>query len=200
MNFLAHAYLSFGEDEIVVGNLIADLVKGKQIESFPQRIQDGIMLHRRIDEFTDRHPVVKEAKTVFTPSVGRYDNSFLDVAFDHFLALDYPLEMQMDWSSYASECYKAVEKYGEILPPKFCSMFMYMRSEDWLSNYHNLWMIERSFDRLKRRAKYLQEDVSPFTDFENNYDSLKNYFNLFFPDVEEFVKDNFALDYQARIV
>ena len=30
MNYLAHAYLSFGYSELLVGNLISDFVKGKK--------------------------------------------------------------------------------------------------------------------------------------------------------------------------
>jgi len=30
MNYLAHAYLSFDHEEILVGNLISDFVKGKK--------------------------------------------------------------------------------------------------------------------------------------------------------------------------
>jgi acyl carrier protein phosphodiesterase len=30
MNYLAHAYLSFGEPDILAGNMISDFVKGKK--------------------------------------------------------------------------------------------------------------------------------------------------------------------------
>lgn len=189
MNFLAHAYLSFGNDELIVGNLIADTIKGKQSEDYPPIIREGIMLHRQIDEYTDNHPVVKEAKSVFNHSVGRYDGSFLDVSYDHFLSLNKEYEPNDGWHTYAITCYKALEKYAEILPSRFCNMFMYMRSEDWLSNYGNIWMIQRSFERLQRRAKYLDGKANPFQDFENNYNILKESFELFFPDLKGFVEE-----------
>jgi acyl carrier protein phosphodiesterase len=53
MNYLAHAYLSFGIPEITLGNLISDFVKGKKKNDYPAAIQRGIMLHRAIDTFTD---------------------------------------------------------------------------------------------------------------------------------------------------
>ena len=58
MNFLAHAYLSFGQEEILVGNLVADFIKGKELRQFSEDIQIGILLHREIDSFTDTHPLV----------------------------------------------------------------------------------------------------------------------------------------------
>ena len=57
MNFLAHLYLSGDDEEQIVGNFIADHVKGKAIESYSDGIRAGIMLHREIDVFTDSHPV-----------------------------------------------------------------------------------------------------------------------------------------------
>src|SRR6476659_3052763 len=88
MNYLAHALLSFNQPEILVGNMISDFVKGKTRFSFSERIQQGIMLHRSIDEFTDTHDATKQAKKFFKPVVGLYAGAFVDVVYDHFLAND----------------------------------------------------------------------------------------------------------------
>src|SRR6266487_5277817 len=88
MNYLAHAYLSFGNNEILIGNMLSDFVKGKTKFSFPLNIQKGIFLHRAIDSFTDIHPVTKHAKQVFKPVTGHYAGVFTDIVYDHFLAAD----------------------------------------------------------------------------------------------------------------
>jgi acyl carrier protein phosphodiesterase len=88
MNYLAHAYLSFNDPDILVGNMISDFVKGKKKFDYPLRIQAGIMLHRIIDEFTDSHPATREAKEFFRPHYRLYSGAFIDVVFDHFLALN----------------------------------------------------------------------------------------------------------------
>jgi len=88
LNYLAHAYLSFDQPEIIVGNLISDFVKGKKKFDYPPGIQKGIALHRAIDTFTDSHPATKEAKEVFRPHYRLYAGAFIDVAYDHFLAND----------------------------------------------------------------------------------------------------------------
>ena len=62
MNYLAHATLSFGNAEILTGNIIGDFVKGKEKLTYPVAIQKGITLHRLIDEFTDTHSITKQAK------------------------------------------------------------------------------------------------------------------------------------------
>ena len=59
MNFLAHVYLSGSNIPLAVGNLIADRVKGKNIELLAHEIQEGVLLHRAIDTYTDQHPLVR---------------------------------------------------------------------------------------------------------------------------------------------
>ena len=87
MNFLAHSFLSFNDQQIV-GNLIGDFIKNRDRKHLPELVQQGIILHRAIDAFTDVHPKVSEAKTVFQPLVRLYAGAFVDVVFDYFLAND----------------------------------------------------------------------------------------------------------------
>lgn len=188
MNFLAHAYLSFGNPEILIGNLIADQVKGKQIEQYSEHIQRGIHIHRQIDSFTDNHPIPLQAMQLLRPSAKKYAGAFLDVSYDHFLALDKQSEPEGGWQAFADECYNQIGLHGEVLPPKFCSMFMYMKNENWFFNYKYKWMIERSFDRLQNRAAYLSDDATVFNDFEKNYSEIGKSYEAFFPELKSFVK------------
>src|SRR5438552_2946814 len=91
MNYLAHAYLSYNEPEILVGNMISDFVKGKQKYGYPVMIQKGIQLHRDIDMFTDNHPATAKAKDFFRSAYRLYSGPLLDIIYDHFLANDHSL-------------------------------------------------------------------------------------------------------------
>lgn len=188
MNFLAHAYLSFNDTDLIVGNLIADMIKGKQIENLPLEVQQGIWLHRQIDTFTDRHPMVKETKKVFDKTAGRYNGSFLDVAYDHFLSRSETFRPKEGWEEFANNCYKAIESRATVLPSQFISMFLYMKGENWMLNYGDKWLIEKSFERLQNRATYIQKEIPVYRDFEKHYDEISASFDAFFPDLVEFVK------------
>jgi acyl carrier protein phosphodiesterase len=67
MNFLAHIYLSGDSEDLLIGNFIADFVKGKQYEQFVGSIQKGIFLHRQIDYFTDTHALVRQSTKRLQP-------------------------------------------------------------------------------------------------------------------------------------
>ena len=61
MNFLAHIYLSGDNDLIKIGNFMADGIRGKEYENYPDAIQKGILLHRAIDTYTDSHDVFRQS-------------------------------------------------------------------------------------------------------------------------------------------
>ena len=96
MNFLAHSFLSFSEEQ-VIGNMIADFVNNREVKE----IQSGIRLHRGIDTFTDAHPIVHQAKKFFSPKVRLYAGAFVDVSFDYFLANDIQIKTCEEWEKHS---------------------------------------------------------------------------------------------------
>lgn len=193
MNYLAHAYLSFGIPAITVGNLISDFVKGKQKLQYPADIQHGIVLHRAIDTFTDSHAITREAKAYFREAYGLYSGPLIDVSFDHFLAND-PLIFSIngtgaagvDLKAFAQKTYEQVETYYALLPEKFARSFYYMRTQDWLYNYRYKQGILNSFAGLSRRAAYMGSPEAAGRIFETNYTQIQGCYQAFFPELQEF--------------
>lgn len=186
MNFLAHAYLSFGIKPIIIGNLISDFVKGKKQFDYPEAIQTGITLHRSIDSFTDQHPSTKKAATLLKPTAGRYAPVFIDIIYDHFLATD-PTEFPENKLKEFTESIYAVLSENEMhLPLKFRNMLPYMIKENWLENYRLIPNIEKSINSIFRRAKYLEYQPSVFNSFLDKYDIFKQHYNSFFPDLKNY--------------
>jgi len=187
MNHLAHAYLSFGNPDLLVGNLIADSVRGKQINDFREEIQNGIRLHRQIDEYTDKHQVVRQLKDVFSNTAGRYNASFLDISFDHFLALDESNKPSEGWDSFAQWCYIEIDKRLYELPDNFHQLFHYMKEDNWLYNYRYGWLIKKSFEKLTERAAFLDNNINVYKEFVDNYDIIRGGYEEFFPQLKNYV-------------
>jgi acyl carrier protein phosphodiesterase len=187
LNYLAHAYLSFKNPEILVGNLISDFVKGKKKFNYPVEIQKGIALHRMIDEFTDNHQATSLAKVFFKPAYGLYAGAFMDIVYDHFLAND-PKEFHNanELQYFAQHTYKQLAPYENIFPEKFRMMFYYMQSQNWLYNYQFKKGIHSSFIGMVRRAKFIRDAQPAFSIFENHYEELKKCYQTFFPDIKNF--------------
>jgi acyl carrier protein phosphodiesterase len=186
MNYLAHAYLSFRNNKILVGNMISDFVKGRQKFDYPLTVQNGIMLHRNIDTFTDDHEATKEAKKVFKPLVGLYAGAFVDVVYDHFLANDAGQFSPGELEIFAQQTYSILNSNISMLPLRFSNMLPYMISQDWLFNYRLANGIERSFTGLFRRAKYIEQDDAVFHYFIDHYTVLQKCYDEFFPSVKQY--------------
>ena len=182
MNYLAHAYLSFGQPQILAGNMISDFVKGKKQFDYSPMIQKGIRLHRSIDSFTDEHPITKDMKQVFRPVYGLYAGAFTDIVYDYFLAND-KNEFTSDATleSFSYQAYATLESYLPGLPLIFQQMFPYMKSHNWLYNYRHLSGIQKSFAGMAHRAKYITESDSAFKIFEENLSSMQRSYKAFFP-------------------
>jgi acyl carrier protein phosphodiesterase len=184
MNYLAHAYLSFGKPGILVGNMISDFVKGKKKFDYPKEIQQGIALHREIDHFTDTHSATKEAKQVFRPAYRLYAGSIMDVVYDHFLALDKNEFTDESLQAFTDNTYKTLDGFVDLFPEKFGMMFPYMKMHNWLYNYRYLQGIQKSLGGLVRRAKYLEESDTAYTLFTEHYEHLKKMYEIFFPELK----------------
>ncbi len=198
MNYLAHAFLSFNKKDILAGNMISDFVKGKAKYTYPEGIQDGIQLHRSIDEFTDRHPVTAEAKSYFRPQYRLYSGAFVDVVFDHFLSIDTnQFTAYGNLKTFSQDVYQLMDENALFFPARFQKMFGYMKSQNWLYNYQFKEGIQKSFNGLVYRAAYLNESAIAFEIFNKYYSELQNCYREFFPYLSQFARkkmSQFAVD------
>ena len=188
MNYLAHAYLSFNQPHIIVGNMISDFVKGAAKLGFSGNIQKGITLHRNIDEFTDNHPATKKAKEFFRPAYRLYSGAIVDVLYDHFLANDSEIFDESSLKAFSTGIYLQLEAHASELPERFIYVFTYMRTQDWLFNYRFTEGTRKSLGGLVRRAAYLSESDTAYNLFLDHYVSLNECYHEFFQDVKLFAK------------
>ena len=179
MNFLAHSYLTF-TDEQIVGQFLQDFIRNKDRFSFPEKIGEGITLHRAIDTFTDAHPEIHEAKKIFSPLVRLYAGAFVDVAFDYFLANSLPDKILKE---HSEKVYRVLRNHEEFLPENFLRMLDRMEKENWLYNYRSDWGIEFSIRNVLNKAKYLNKNLAVFEVFLSSKPELQNHFDHFFPDL-----------------
>jgi len=173
--------------------MISDYIKGKKKFDYPITIQKGIALHRSIDAFTDIHPATKAAMVIFKPAVGSYAGAFMDVVYDHFLALDKNEFEEGKLAIFAEATYQSLQQFYALLPERFQRMLPHMISQNWLLNYRTMNGIENSFGGIFRRAKYLEYTPEVFEQFKENYVKLEEYYNAFFADVKTMAQKELQL-------
>lgn len=187
MNFLAHTFLSF-TDEQIVGNMIGDFIGNKDRFLLPEGIQHGIALHRAIDDFTDHHPMVLKAKTVFQPIVRLYSGAFVDVVFDYFLANDTNIKSSKEWRDFTSNVYKVLYHHEDHLPDNFRKVLPRMEKDNWLYNYRFDWGMEYSINNVLNKAKYLDNNIPVYGFFQHHKDFLRECYEEFFPELFDYSK------------
>ena len=189
MNFLAHAHLSFDDEYLLVGNLIADAVKGKQFFLFPEGIRKGMLLHRKIDAFTDSHPQVRHSKQLIVDVLARYSGVAVDIYYDHFLALYWADYSTIPLDTFTPWVYLVLGKNMAILPPRIRRVLPYMVAQNWLSGYANPNELKRVFRGMDRRSGGRSGLRYAMVPLEQYYDALRDDFREFYPKLYQFVMD-----------
>lgn len=193
MNFLAHAYLSFDQPGVLAGNMMADSVRGNQADLYPIEIRKGILLHRTIDAYTDSHDLVKETRKVFYPLISHYSLVISDVIYDHFLGVHWKKFHPQSLKEFSLQSFQSLDQYRSYFPPKFNSIYPYMKGDNWFVMYSTREGIHRTIERLAYRSEAFVWGKETIKLFEKEYAVLENYFLDFFPQLvkhsHSFLKD-----------
>ncbi|MFN4234219.1 MAG: ACP phosphodiesterase [Bacteroidia bacterium] len=184
MNYLAHFYLSDNQPHLLVGNFIADQIKGKQIDLLPTPIAHGVRLHRFIDDFTDKHPVVSQSKARLRYRYRKYAGVIVDIFYDHFLAAYWEQYSEIDLKCFSKNVYSILESHTSFMP-KICSELILptMKKQDWLCAYATLNGIERSLNGLSKRTRFDSQMEHAIEDFKKDYFIYLEEFQEFLPDL-----------------
>lgn len=186
MNFLAHLFLSDENPEIMVGNFIADMVKGNSFLGYPSTIGKGIRIHRNIDKFTDSHPIVQLSKKRLRPNYRKYAGVIVDMFYDHLLAVDWHTYSPIPLASFAEKAYKTLDSYQSLMPIRSQRTLFYMQKGNWLVNYAELSGIGQALGGLSNRTRYESGIEQSINDLRSDYSAYRNEFSSFFPDLIEF--------------
>jgi len=193
MNYLAHLFLAGIDEGLIIGNFIADSVRGKEMYTYSENIQKGIKLHRKIDQFTDTHPIVKETTLRLRNSAGKYAPVVVDIVYDHFLAANWAEYSNVALITFAKEKYQFLNSHIDQLPAKIHELFHVMVEQNWLLNYSTLKGIAKTLTELSEKVNYANTMATSIIDLEKDYDLYHSDFLKFFPDVREFVAKEIAI-------
>jgi len=180
LNYLAHIYLSQNINSIEIGNFIADSVKGNTYLNYPKDIQKGIILHRRIDWFTDNDAIVKQSKKRLHQRYGHYKGIIIDIFYDHFLAKNWAAYSDVPLDKFTQEFYSLLNRNIELLPAGVQKITPYMIDNDWLTSYASLSGIERVLKGMNRRTDEKSQMHLSINDLKENYKEFEDDFILFF--------------------
>jgi acyl carrier protein phosphodiesterase len=185
MNYLAHIHLARHSDDAMLGALLGDFVFGTSgPDAWPGEIRREILLHRKIDRFTDDHPAVTAARALFPDGRRRYAGIALDVYYDHLLARDWHRHGEGDLDAFTRRFYAHLLANHARLPPRLQAIAPLMAKHDWLGSYRERDSVDRAITRIATRlSRNGDKLVGCLPDLRRHEDALHAGFERFFPDL-----------------
>lgn len=167
MNFLAHCLIpdravTQPHPDLIAGGFLGDFLKGPVPEALPEELAAGVRLHRRIDAYSNRHPLIRRSCDRFPPELRRLAPIFVDVAADHLLARHWQRFHPAPLVEFTAEAYAAIEPHVARLPEHGRRFFVYMRDQDLMAAYRGTAAMEQGLRSVTRRLglEELDEEVA----------------------------------------
>jgi len=192
VNYLAHLYLAGENTDLVIGNFIADHIKGNGIEQFNEKIRQGILMHRAIDEFTDSHPVVRKSIERLRPTYRKYSGVIVDMFYDHFLASTWNQYSNESLLNFTTSRYELLFQNFNILPPRAQRLLPHMARHNWLMSYARFEGLQQALTGMSHRTTYISKMEDAVNDLWNSYDCYLEEFQEYFPKLCNYVRSDFG--------
>lgn len=193
MNYLAHLFLAGTQPEMILGNFIADHVKGSNILKHSPITRKGISMHRAIDTYTDQHPVVRKSIARLRADFHKYAGVVVDMYYDHYLSANWDDYSNIDLQSFTKTRYAILNRFQHVLPLRSARLLFYMEKQNWLLSYGSLDGLQQALNGMSRRTTFVSNMENAIVNLEAGYAEFGNEFRQFFPDLQSFVKNNFDL-------
>ncbi len=191
MNFLAHFQVSPQIPEAIVGAFLGDFVRGNvddKVDLSPT-IRQSIMLHRRVDGFTDAHPIWQRSASRLAPERRRLAGIIVDVLYDHSLCLHWDKFSTVPLQEFVEFCYESLLSRMQLMEVNARRAVRRMKEHDWLASYHKVEGIDLAFHRLSYRSRVLVGIEKATEDFRAHYDEFEADFLEYYPLLQTFAKD-----------
>jgi acyl carrier protein phosphodiesterase len=192
MNVLAHALLAGNDAALRLGGTMGDFVHGTPDPALPQRVSDGIYLHRAIDTFTDSHPEVRAARERMSPPFRRYAGILLDVWFDHLLARDFAAWSETPLAIFSDGLRAELHAAVTILPPGLVRFLDYMDRHDLPAGYARIDRVAGAFAGISQRLSRANPVADGVPVLLSQAAELERTFAKFFPDLRTFADERIA--------
>ena len=172
---------------------MGDYVKGSHFKAYPNEIQRGILMHRKIDFFTDTHPVTRESREHLYPKYHKYAGIVVDIFYDYLLTQNWDRYSPVALPDYVDYIFDVLRRHYEIFPQRIKNWFPNFIRNNWLIAYSTIEGIENVLHRMSSRTS-----LPDFTDFaikslRENEEKYLDEFNRFFPDIKNYIREDFGI-------
>ena len=184
MNYLAHLALSHLCPEVMVGNFIGDCVKGRDYDRYSPLVRTGLLLHRRIDSFTDSHPTVLASISMLRPAYRHYAGIVCDMFYDHLLAANWgEVYPAMRLKDFVGKAHRTLLLNYFRMPGKMRGLLPFLIKSKRLEGYATAAGLARSLNIMSRETSLPARTGEAIECLNANYALFTEQFFDFYPQV-----------------
>lgn len=191
MNYLGHIYFSNNDPQLAVANLFGDFIKGKKYLEYPEYIQKGVLLHRKIDDFIDHHYEVIQLIHQIRGALPKVAPIAVDIYFDHLLAKHWDQYHPVKLPDFLANFYSMIDLSNQTYPSHFKDFIELLVERNWLSYYPTEEGLYRMCQGVSKRLSFdnaLKNGHTVFYDFQNEITSC---FHEYMRDANEYLMRTF---------
>jgi len=192
MNYLGHLYFSNDDPELMLANLYGDFVKGRDLSSYPDIVQQGISLHRRIDHYIDSHPAVLELLHGLYAELPKIAGVAVDLYFDHLLAKNWTQYNPQPLSDFLQRFYDSIDFTSKGYSDHFQHMIRKLVESDWISSYARLEGLDKACRGVSARISFPNELKHGRAVFESNEKKISTTFALYMSDAVDYFNSHYS--------
>ena len=186
MNWLAHVFLSKPDVHFRLGNLLADLMKGRTWEGIQGDTKEGMAIHREIDSFTDSHRMFALSKSRLA-NAGFLRGVVIDLAYDHMLTRNWERYSDQSLEAFLAEFHTEAEAVIDEYPEKAKHFVLSLIESNRLGTYGETGSLKHALkrvdDRLSERVLSRENTSRYFNSLLDEYENIEKDFLRFFPEL-----------------
>ena len=191
MNFLGHLYFSNNQTELMYPNLFGDYVKGSDLSNYSVRIEKGILLHRKIDDYIDRHPITLELAHFLYPKLPKVTGIAIDLYFDHLLAIHWGKYHNRSLNDFIDEFNSIKEELDLFENEHFWIVMQRMKEGEWLKHSESMYGLTKSCEGVSRLISFKNDLSKAPQIFTENQEIIEKTFFEFMDEAIPFFKRYF---------
>lgn len=184
MNYLGHIYFS-SSNEMAIANLFGDVVKGSSFNHFSELLQEGIKLHRKLDDFMDNHQAVRSVCSLLRDDLPKVAPIAMDLYFDHLLAKKWAEFHSKPYEQFLSDFYIQIKQTKLLFPDEFQGFLDNMVNYNWLSHYGGSHGLFKMCQGVSNKLSFENALKNGHTVFEKHENVIESAFYEYMHDANE---------------
>lgn len=189
MNYLAHIRLAGDDPECVIGNFLGDFVKGHLTgDIYTPGVRRGIVMHRRIDAWTDSHEITRKSARLISPGRRRWSRVIVDIFYDHLLAVNWERYSDESLEDFLDRAYGIILGAADMFPEREAVRIRAIIEGGWMEKYRSISGLGLVFEGISRRVRRENPLSGSERELAAHYEEFDGHFNRFFPEVIEYAE------------